>query len=168
MEEPKTQQSQAYDLVLEIRRKLDQPSLAFEPLAGLARIALAEGDLPSAQAYAAQIMAYLDNGGTLAGADEPQRVSLTCIKMLQVTGDPRAEAILEHAYAQLQQNASRILAEPSRRSYLDNVPWHREIIKLWQNKSNHRDAETQRRSKLTSGCRVKNLYITRNVWMANC
>lgn len=114
----------------------------------MARLALASGDRPSALAFAAEILAYLDQGGTLAAADEPQLASLTCIQVLKVLGDPRAANILEHGYAQLQHNASRILDEPCRRSYLDNVPWRREIIKLWQDKQSHRDTQHTEKIKI--------------------
>jgi hypothetical protein len=43
----------------------------------------------------------------------------------------RAEKILEEAYQFLQQRAALISNEDDRRSYLENVPWNREIKELW-------------------------------------
>jgi tetratricopeptide (TPR) repeat protein len=69
---------EAYAAALAIRRELGQPNRATEPLAGLARVTLAQGDITEALAHVEAILAYLAGGGTLDGTDEPPRVSLTC------------------------------------------------------------------------------------------
>jgi tetratricopeptide (TPR) repeat protein len=123
---------QVYQQALAIRRQLNQPSLALEPLAGLARVALAQANLAEAMAHCEEILAYLEQGGTLDGADEPLRVLLTAVQALQAAGDRRAAATLDQAHTRLVDQAARIRDEPSRKSYLENVPWHNEILRLWQ------------------------------------
>jgi tetratricopeptide (TPR) repeat protein len=117
-----------YQRALEIRNRLAQPYLAMEPMAGLLRIALVEENLPGARELIRQILDYLDHGGTLEGADEPMRVYLTCFQALEDLQDPRAGEILDIALKRLHQQADRIVGEESRRSYLENIPWHREIL----------------------------------------
>jgi predicted ATPase/class 3 adenylate cyclase len=118
---------QAYQAALDLRQALGQPALACEPLAGLARLALAHGDFEAAQARVQVILAHLDGGGSLEGADEPLRVYLTCNQVLQAMNDPRSGALLERAYADLLESAAKIKDENARRSFLENVPVHREI-----------------------------------------
>jgi hypothetical protein len=52
--------------------------------------------------------------------------------VLGAAGDPRAREVLEIAYLQLQERAAKIEEEALRRSFLENVPWNREIVKLWE------------------------------------
>ncbi|MGE5222378.1 MAG: tetratricopeptide repeat protein, partial [Omnitrophica WOR_2 bacterium] len=59
---------EVYRAAIEIRHELDQPLLANEPLAGLARVALTANDVAAAKKHVEEIGAYLDNGGTLDGA----------------------------------------------------------------------------------------------------
>jgi hypothetical protein len=69
---------------------------------------------------------------TLDGTDEPLRVYLTCYRVLRANGDPRAREILDAGYRLLQERATHINDEKLRRSYLESVATHREIVKLWQ------------------------------------
>jgi tetratricopeptide (TPR) repeat protein len=123
--------SDAYQESLELRRTLNQTDLAMGALAGLVRSALVQGDLRIATDQVSEIMTYLENGGTLEGTWEPLRIYLTCIQVLEQVEDYRAEKILEEAYQFLQQRAALISNEDDRRSYLENVPWNREIKELW-------------------------------------
>ena len=45
-------------------------------------------------------------------------------------GDPRAGGFLQQTYDLLMEQADRIGDEAMRRSFLENVPWHREIAAL--------------------------------------
>ncbi|MGW8226669.1 MAG: ATP-binding protein, partial [Anaerolineales bacterium] len=124
--------SDAYQESLELRRTLNQTDLAMEALAGLARTGLAQGDLSIATNRVNEIMTYLENGGTLEVTWEPLRIYLTCIQVLERVDDHRAEKFLEEAHQFLQQRAALISDEDDRRSYLENVPWNREIDQLWE------------------------------------
>jgi predicted ATPase/class 3 adenylate cyclase len=125
-----TAATEAYQAALSIRRDLGQPTKAAEPLAGLARVALAAGDSESALAHVTDILAHLANS-TLEGADEPLRVYLTCYEVLYAAGDARAAAILDAAHALLHERAARIPDRATRRAFLENVPYHRQLAVLW-------------------------------------
>jgi hypothetical protein len=47
-----------------------------------------------------------------------------------LTGDPRAGGFLQQTYDSLMAYADRIGDEGMRRSFLENVPWHREVVAL--------------------------------------
>jgi class 3 adenylate cyclase/tetratricopeptide (TPR) repeat protein len=124
----------AYRESLAIRQKLDQPHLAIEGKAGLARAAVAQGDLTVALDHVNEIVSYLEDGGNLQGNWEPMRIYLTCYQVLRLTGDPRAEKILETAYNLMRDQASRIPDLAYRRLFLENVSWHREITSAWESR----------------------------------
>jgi len=121
----------AYQLATDIWRALNPPHAAIEPLAGLARVALAQGEIAAALAHCEEVLAFLESGGTLDGLSEPLRVMLTCYQVLRAASDPRAADVLETAYTTLQQQAAKITDEVMRRSFLEHVPYHREIVAAW-------------------------------------
>ena len=116
-----------YRQALDIRRELGERNRAMEPLSGLARILLAQGDLAQAQAHVQVILSHLETG-SLDGTDEPFQVYLTCYHVLRAAGDARAEVILDTAHRLLQERAAKISDEKLRRSFLENVAAHREIV----------------------------------------
>jgi tetratricopeptide (TPR) repeat protein len=122
----------AYQKALALDRDLEQPHRGMEPLAGLARCELAAGDALGALAFVEEILAYLAEGGTLDGTEEPLRIYLTCFQVLREVKDRRAEELLEAAWRKMQQRAGRLQDEPARRRFLDNVPWHRALQAAWQ------------------------------------
>ncbi len=137
----------AYRQALALRRELGQHNLAVEPLAGLARVALDQGDLTQAQAHVEEILGHLEgrtpstelalkpeakgSGHALGGAAEPFRVYLTCYRVLKANRDARAQAILATAYHLLNERATHINDEAARRSFLENLVAHREILSEW-------------------------------------
>lgn len=118
----------AFARALQMRAEQNQPSLAKEPLAGLIRVALADHDHALAIQYANEVMEYLANGGTLDGAEEPLRIYLACFDALKTKHDPRCDEILAVARDLLNAQAARISVVSSRRRFIDNVPWRREIM----------------------------------------
>jgi tetratricopeptide (TPR) repeat protein len=130
LEQPE-EATEAYRESLALRRELDQPNLATEPLAGLARVALAQGDLARAQACVEEILSHLETG-TLHGTISPFEVYLTCYRVLKASQDPRAQEILNTAHDRLQEWAARITDEGLRRSFLERVAAHREIVREYE------------------------------------
>jgi predicted ATPase/class 3 adenylate cyclase len=122
----------AYRLALDIRGEMDQPVLAAEPGAGLARAALERGDLPAAQAHITPILARVESGGTLDGTDEPLRVYLTCYFVLRAVRDARSGTILDMARTMLLERSGAIKNETIRLAFLQDIPYHREILKAWE------------------------------------
>lgn len=116
----------SYRQAVDIRRELAEHNMAMESLAGLVRVSIAQGDLTQAQAHVEEILNHLENN-TLGGTDDPFRIYLTCYRVLHANQDPRAQTVLHTAYHLLQERAARITDEELRRSFLENVPAHREI-----------------------------------------
>jgi DNA-binding SARP family transcriptional activator/Tfp pilus assembly protein PilF len=125
-----TEATDAYQRALDLRRELGQHNLTMEPLAGLARIYLAQGDLAQAQKYVVEILNHLKTA-TLDGTDDPIRVYLTCYHVLRAGQDPRALDVLTTAYNFLQERAAKTSNEQLQRSFLENVPSHQELLAEW-------------------------------------
>ncbi len=121
-----TEAAEAYEQALALRRKLEQPNDALEPLAGLAQLALATGALDRAHQQAEIILNHLTTRPLEGTVEQPSRVHLTCYQVLRAVEDPRAAAILQQACEQLRARAAA-LDEPSRRLFLD-LPAHRALL----------------------------------------
>lgn len=127
----------AYEQALQIRRELGQPHLAIDALAGLAHVARRAGRPDQARAYVDEILAYrqsrlAEGRHGLEDSGEPFRNLLICYQVLQDRRDPRAGEILETAYRCLQQETARIGDEDLRRSFLEKVAAHRQIVAAYQ------------------------------------
>jgi predicted ATPase/DNA-binding SARP family transcriptional activator/Tfp pilus assembly protein PilF len=129
-----TEASERYRTALELRRKANQRHLAMEPLAGLARLFLRQGDLADAKTQVEEILDYLE-ADTPKGVDEPFLIYLTCYRVLQAAQDSRAREILTTAHHLLQERAAKIANEEMRHSFLENVAVHREIIAAFESQS---------------------------------
>lgn len=133
--------AEAYGRALELRISLDQPGMAVEPEAGLARLALAAGDMPRACPHVDAIVAALEarapgggGCGALNGPEELMRVYLTCYRVLRAAGDPRAPGLLETAHGLLLSRAGRIEDDARRRLFLESVRAHRELEAEWRSR----------------------------------
>ena len=110
-----------------------------EPLAGLARVALKQGNLVQARAYAEETLALMETP-EFDEVEEPFQAYLTCWQVLAATPpdapatapDPRAAELLDRAHRLLQESAAQLGDESARRLYLQVVPHHRELVKAWQ------------------------------------
>jgi predicted ATPase/DNA-binding SARP family transcriptional activator/class 3 adenylate cyclase len=114
------------------RMRVWQPHVAPEPLAGLARIAMAQGDTVGAMSYVEESLPHLERCPTPLCTFDAFGVHLTCYRVLSAVSDPRADTILEQAYRMLEQRAAQIDDEVLRRSYLENVPANRELIAVFE------------------------------------
>ncbi len=125
----------AYQRALEAYRDLKQEAQALEPLAGLAAVAQAQGRLDQALARVEEIMGHLMSPQrreiSLAGLQsvrEPCRICLTCARVLRAARRPRARECEEAAYRFLKEQADRISDPAIRRTYMRQLPIHREIV----------------------------------------
>jgi len=126
----------AYGKSVTLRREMGAHNMAMEPLAGLARVALAQGGLTQARAYVEEILSHLEAGTPSAGSGhgldgtiDPFQIYLTCYRVLKASQDPRGGQLLTAAADLLQERAARITDEAMRRSFLENVASHREIVR---------------------------------------
>ena len=137
--------AEAYRESLALRRELDQPNMAAEPLAGLARVCQVQGDLAQAQAHVEEILQHLGfdsaqptsdrepaSGQALDGTLSPFQIYLTCYRVLEAVQDARAQGILDTAHDLLAARAARISDEKMRRSFLENVAAHRELVRAFE------------------------------------
>jgi predicted ATPase/class 3 adenylate cyclase len=105
-----------------------------EASAGLARVALAAGDDGAAQAAMQALQPLLDHvaaGGTLDGTEVRRLIELTCHQVLARAGDPRADEWLVRAHGALMAQAEALSDAALRQGFLQNIPWHREIVAAW-------------------------------------
>jgi predicted ATPase len=120
----------AYEQAIQFSQQ-SNPAMALESRAGLAELYMAQNDLPAAQAEVKAILAFLEQGGKLDHYTSAA-VYLACYHCLHALQDPHAPQILARAYHSLQAQARIIEDESLRRSFLENIPAHRDIVNLWQ------------------------------------
>ena len=129
--------TKAYDEALQLRRELGQQGLTMDDLAGLARVAIAQGQTRQAREQVNEILAWLDTNGA-SGIEYPLQVYLTCYQVLRATtdGDPaameRAQAILTTAYNTLMEQTDRVRDPALRQSFLEGIQANREIVVAWK------------------------------------
>ncbi len=120
--------TESRDLLAQMNLRLQQ---VLDPVSGLARVALAAGDLATALAHIELLLAHQAGGGSFDGTEEPLLLPLTCWRVLQAAGDPRARAVLAAAVAELQAQAERICDADARHRFLNQVPHHGETLQAW-------------------------------------
>ncbi len=131
----------------------------FDASAGLAGLALAQGDLDSAMREVNLLLSHAGAGaqaneaegpaaaaepgltdaaeaaaGNFDGAEQPRLIELTVHRMLAAAGDPCAAAWLQRAHRALMAQADAISDAALRQMFLTNIPHHREIVALWARK----------------------------------
>ena len=122
-----------------LAREIAYPAAVLDALEGQTRLALMHGSSEEAVQALERLLAYAHardegaggRGGRLAGSME-HWIRLTTHKVWARCGDKRARAALEDAHGALMSEAQRIVDEGWRRSFLENIPEHREIVSLWQ------------------------------------
>ena len=122
----------AYQAALTLRDELDQPVLATEPGAGLARIAFIQGKSSEATAYVETIMPYLQQDATLKGTDQPVRVYLNCYLVLYSVKDLRVDDVLEAGYDLLMKRANGISDPSARQMFLGGITYNKEFLAFWE------------------------------------
>lgn len=118
----------SYDEALQLRLELEELYLAAETRAGLARLALAGGDLAAARAEVNHILEFLAER-SLDGTTEPARIYLTCYQVLKAGGDRQADRILAAACAMFTKRAATI-PDATRQAFYRETAVHRELLAL--------------------------------------
>jgi tetratricopeptide (TPR) repeat protein len=122
--------AQAYERA-QMRAREVGHSMEHIATAGLARVALAQGDTAEALRQVNGVLAYLDDGGKLETTQSPTFIELTCYQVLARSSDLRAAEWLERAHTHLMARAATIPDAALREGFLKNIPEHREIIAAW-------------------------------------
>ncbi len=120
-----------YHQTLELDSAADDPCVMLTALAGLAQVSLARGDWRRAREQVEQILHCLE---TLDHdlLDDPFFIYLTCARVLDPQHNPRTQRLLEEAHALLQERAAQLRDRDTRRTYLENIPAHREIVQYYR------------------------------------
>ena len=113
-----------------IYHEIGRPTMPPEPIAGLARLALARGAVVEAMHLIADVIGHFDAGGTVDGTEDPLWIYLTCHQVLAAAASPRAPEFLARAHEVLMQRAEP-LGAAERETFLGNVPSHRAIVAAW-------------------------------------
>ncbi|MDX1521545.1 MAG: hypothetical protein R3264_07950, partial [Anaerolineae bacterium] len=121
-----------FEEAITLKRDLGQEGAAFDDLAGLAQVAMAQDQTAEALRHTEEIVAWLDEKGP-GGIEYPLQVYLTCYQVLTAAGEPwqRAADLLQKAHTMLMEQAGDITDRELRRSFLENVAANREIRRLW-------------------------------------
>jgi len=93
---------------------------------------LMQGDLAGAREYGEKIRQYISRDEDLSGTWEPLKIYWTCYQILRAVRDPRKNDFLKEAVENLQKRAEKVTDKTAKKRYLDNVPWHREILAEWE------------------------------------
>ncbi len=133
---------EAYQRARSIRVETRIPHQELESIAGLASVALATGDAQGARGHAEELLAYLERGETLNGAEEPFWIRLVCFRVLQAQQDSRARKFLKKTHFQLQEWAGRIQDAELRRSFL-GIAAHRQLLEEWRRLGKAEDLDRQ-------------------------
>ena len=122
--------AQAYERARARAREIGHP-MEHIATAGLARVALVQGDTVAALRQVEGVLAYLDEGGKLEGTESSKFIESTCHQVLARSGDPRAAEWLERAHTHLMVKAATIPDATLREGFFNNIPEHREIVAAW-------------------------------------
>jgi predicted ATPase/WD40 repeat protein/DNA-binding SARP family transcriptional activator len=114
-----------YQAALQIFTTLNTPAMRVEAQAGLAQLALRQGNTTAAQQWVEALLPLL--------ADQPQVLTtpaftyLICYQVLAANHDPRSAAILQQGYDLLQQTAAS-LDDELRPHFLESFPSQRALV----------------------------------------
>jgi hypothetical protein len=122
-------QAEAYFMeALALRRGANLPHYVAEDLAGLTRLALAQGNLTGAMTWIEELWPILEENPALEGAEHALQALVACYQVLRANADARAVPLLTTLHTQLQEHAAKITDADLRRSFLENVPEHHLIV----------------------------------------
>lgn len=135
-----------YEQTLEVS---DKPGRRASALVGLADIRLRQGQITEALKYVDEVLCEIDTADLISRTLHPAGIYLTCYRVLKAAQDEQRDAALEKAHTLLQKLAARIEDETLRRSFLENVPAHREIAAEWKRvHTGHQNTESESKVKI--------------------
>jgi tetratricopeptide (TPR) repeat protein len=118
----------AYQQAVAWYSKIGNVAMASEPQAGLAQLALAQGDRVQAQTLVETMLPLLAERPR-ARVLTPFYAYLICYDVLEAVQDTRAATVLQAGQHLLQEYAAQIPNTALRRSFLNNVATHRELLR---------------------------------------
>ena len=120
----------AFERSLDMELAASHPEYAIEGSAGLARVAMAQGQAAQALPHAEAILGFIAQLGGLEGISG-LAPALTCWRVLRRADDPRAAKTLGLAHGALLTKAATITDATLRHSYMNNLAENRDIVAAW-------------------------------------
>jgi diguanylate cyclase (GGDEF)-like protein len=117
---------------LQYRLAAGRPDLTLDPLACLARLSQAQGDLPQALNYCEQLLEQCQGVIHDDDTDDPFWIYLTLFQVFDAAQDARGAKYLHTACAELRKRAAAIPDLDIRISFLENLPSNRLIDQTCQ------------------------------------
>lgn len=117
----------AYEEVCRLSQSAGIAAEVWQAEAWLAYILLAQHEKQAALAKVETVLAAFDPSRATA-LQSPQRILLACYRILAANADPRADDILQQAWALIQKQAAQINEPRLHNLFLTNIPCHREIV----------------------------------------
>ena len=126
------QAAASYETAVKKLKQLGASGYAVDGLAGQARCALVQNDLPLAKRLASEVWDYLRQSGA-SGLEFPLLAFESCARIFEATADEAAlRAAVEAGHRELMQRAARISDPEWRQSFLQNVPEHHDLLIRWE------------------------------------
>jgi predicted ATPase/DNA-binding SARP family transcriptional activator len=123
---------EAYTTGLTLRREVGLPALEIDAIAGLARVASAQGDHQRAVAHADVVLGWLEEEG-VDGVGDPLLAYKGAYQALLAAGEiERGQAALGKAYQLMMSFASSIADQERRRAYLHDIEPSKTIWRDYQ------------------------------------
>ncbi|HSH03225.1 MAG TPA: tetratricopeptide repeat protein [Anaerolineae bacterium] len=119
---------------IDLRQQLGKEIL-MESLAVLGWGYLEAGNLSKALAVMEEVESYLAEGGRLTGTEYKWCNAWYCYQVLAAGGDERAAGRLAATYEGVMAAAAKIEDEVGRQRFLEDVPWHREIVAAYEERA---------------------------------
>ena len=104
---------------------------ALDAQAGLARVALLQGDLAEAMRHAEALLLHGADSSALQACLARRLVELSAWQVLHHAGDARAPGLLRAAHQSLQDSAGALADPALRQGMLTGVPEHRQLMAAW-------------------------------------
>lgn len=124
-----------HEQACEIARAIDLKPIEYEACAGLARCALAQGNLDEARRLAAEAWTYLETHG-IAGMEHPLRSYVICADVFDALGDSAAaRKIVSAGYGELKKRADKLSDPKAQQALLENDPFNRSLVEMWERMS---------------------------------
>lgn len=126
----------AFQTACDLRDELGEVSYTMDDLAGLAQIALTQGEIRRAISFVEKIEAWLRTEGT-DGIEFPILVYWISYQVLEAAAQlnptlmNHALTLLRNGHTLLQQRAGKIQDRDLRREFLENVWFNREFLACW-------------------------------------
>ncbi len=117
-----------YERAHDLRREIGQGALLVGAAAGVAYAALVAGQEKLAREWATRVREAIDRDPELTGTWEPLLIHLRCARVFEALGEPDVEHLLSRAREMVRRQAARIDDPVDRQTFLERVPWNRELL----------------------------------------